>query len=164
MKKEKVFYYHFDKINAWFIFNMALLITLTYASVKCYCLLFWWQTQVLWSVLAYSWLTWGYKYLMKHQLAVINDKTITIDHCRPLAWKDIDRAEERIVRCGFRKLKVIVLLPREGLKYQYNFLQKHNGAFTPFSIPLYEIVSPEDADELAALIADKVKLVKLPAA
>ena len=40
MKKEKVFYYHFDKINPWFMFNAALLIMLTYVSVKCSCLLF----------------------------------------------------------------------------------------------------------------------------
>lgn len=162
MKEAKTFYYHFDKINAWFVFNMALLITLSYVSFKCYCLLYWWQTQVLWGVLVFSWLVWGYKYLVKHKLAVIDDKTITIDHCRPLAWKDIEYAEERLVRCGLRKLKVIVLVPRDGIKYQYNFLQKHNGEFTPFSIPLYEIVSKEDAAEISALIAKKVKLVKLP--
>ena len=26
MKEAKTFYYHFDKINAWFVFNAALLI------------------------------------------------------------------------------------------------------------------------------------------
>jgi len=45
-----------------------------------------------------------------------------------------------------------------------NFLQRHNGDFTPFSIPLYEIVSPEDAAELTEIIAEKVKLTRLPQA
>lgn len=40
MKEAKTFYYHFDKINAWFVFNAALLITMLYVSIKCYCLLF----------------------------------------------------------------------------------------------------------------------------
>ena len=161
MKKEKVFYYHFDKINPWFMFNTALLIMLTYVSVKCSCLLFWWQTQVLWGVAIFSWLVWGYKYLHKQRLATINDKTITIDHCAPLAWKDVDHAEERMVRCCFRKLKIIVLIPKKNIDYKYNFLQRHNGEFTAFSIPLYEIVSSEDAEEITKIIAKKVKLVKL---
>ena len=82
MKEAKTFYYRFDKINAWFVFNAALLITMLYVSIKCYCLLFWW----------------------------------------------------------------------------------HNGDITPFSIPLYEIVSPEDAAELTEIIAEKVKLTRLPQA
>lgn len=40
MKEAKTFYYRFDKINAWFVFNAALLITMLYVSIKCYCLLF----------------------------------------------------------------------------------------------------------------------------
>ena len=162
MKKEKVFYYHFDKINPWFMFNAALLIMLTYVSVKCSCLLFWWQTQVLWDVAIFSWLVWSYKYLLPQRLAVINDKTITIDHCEPLAWKDISHAEERIVRCCFHKLKIIALIPKVGINYKYNFLQRHNGEFTAFSIPLYEIVSQKDVEEITKIIAKKVKLVKLP--
>ena len=164
MKEAKTFYYHFDKINAWFVFNAALLITMLYVSVKCYCLLFWWQTQVLWGVTVFSWLVWSYKYLLPQRLAVVDDKTITIDHCRPLAWKDIKNAEEKIVRCGFRRLRIIVLHPKKGINYRYNFLQRHNGDFTPFSIPLYEIVSPEDAAELTEIIAEKVKLTRLPQA
>ncbi len=54
MKEAKTFYYRFDKINAWFVFNAALLITMLYVSIKCYCLLFWWQTQVLWGVTVFS--------------------------------------------------------------------------------------------------------------
>ena len=59
MKEAKTFYYRFDKINAWFVFNAALLITMLYVSIKCYCLLFWWQTQVLWGVTVFSWLVWS---------------------------------------------------------------------------------------------------------
>lgn len=121
MKEAKTFYYRFDKINAWFVFNTALLITMLYVSIKCYCLLFWWQTQVLWGVTVFSWLVWSYKYLLPQRLAVVDDKTITIDHCRPLAWKDIKNAEEKIVRCGFRRLRIIVLHPKKGINYRYNF-------------------------------------------
>ena len=75
MKEAKTFYYRFDKINAWFVFNAALLITMLYVSIKCYCLLFWWQTQVLWGVTVFSWLVWSYKYLLPQRLAVADDKT-----------------------------------------------------------------------------------------
>lgn len=78
--------------------------------------------------------------------------------------KTLKNAEEKIVRCGFRRLRIIVLHPKKGINYRYNFLQRHNGDFTPFSIPLYEIVSPEDAAELTEIIAEKVKLTRLPQA
>ena len=42
--------------------------------------------------------------------------------------------------------------PKEGIDYKYNFLQKHNCDFTPFSIPLYDIMDTKDRDELVALI------------
>ncbi len=161
MQEPKSFYYHFDKINAWFIFNMSLLIMLFYVSIKCVCLLFWWQTQVLWGVCVFSWAMWAYKYIYPQRLALVDDKSITIDHCRPLLWKDIDYAEERIVRCCFKKLKIIALVPKKGINYHYNFLQKHNGEFTPFSIPLYNIVSEADKQELQQIISQKVKYKKL---
>ena len=44
---EKIFYYRFNKLNAWLILNLALTITLVYWGVRCPCLLFWVQTQVL---------------------------------------------------------------------------------------------------------------------
>lgn len=161
MKKEKVFYYHFDWLNAWFIFNSSFLITLIYGAFKCPCLCYWPQVQILWGCCAFSIGTWAWKYLKKHRLAVFDDEGITIDTCAPLKWKDIDFAEERIVRCCFKKLRIIVLVPKEGIDYKYNFLQKHNGDFTPFSIPLYEVVTPEDAKAMTKLIAKKVTLNKL---
>ena len=117
--------------------------------------------QVLWGTLAFSCAVWSWKYLHKQRLALITDESIAIDHCQPLAWNDIDYAEERVVRCCFRKLKIIVLIPKSGLDYQYNFLQRHNGDFTAFSIPLYEIITKTDAEEITALIAKKVKLTRL---
>lgn len=160
MAKSKTFYYRFDWVNAWFIFNSSFLITMLYGSFKCPCLLYWPQTQVLWGTCLFSIAVWAWKYLLKHRLAVFDGKEITIDTCKPLRWKDIDYAEEKIVRCCFKKRRIIILHPKEGLKYEYNFLQKHNGEFTPFSIPLYEVVTKEDAAEMAALIAKKVKLVR----
>lgn len=161
MKKEKVFYYHFDWVNAWFVFNSAYLITMIYGSVQCPCLLYWWQAQVLWGTCLFSIGVWAWKYLLKHRLAVFDDEGIIIDTCNPLKWDDVEKAEERIVRCCFKKLKIIVLIPKEGIDYKYNFLQRHNGDFTPFSLPLYDVVTKEDAAAMSKLVAKKVKLTKL---
>lgn len=158
----KIFYYDFNKINAWLFFNLLLLGLLVLCSLKCPGLIYWWQMQVLWGTWVFSCAVWSWKYLHKQRLAIITDETITIDHCRPLAWKDIDYAEERIVRCGFHRLKIIVLIPKDGINYRYNFLQRHNGDFTAFSIPLYDIVNRKDAEEMTALIEKKVKLIRLP--
>lgn len=161
MKKARTFYYHFEPINAWFILNSVLLITFSYWSFKCPCLLYWWQMQVLWGTTIFSWLAWGYKYLLKHRLALIDDKSITIDHCAPLLWKDVKHAEERIVRCGLRQYRIIVLIPKSKIDYPYNFLQRHNGNFTAFSLPLYNVVTPEEAAEIKQIVAQKVKLKTL---
>lgn len=113
MKNEKIFYYKFEPINAWFVFNTALLIVLLYGSFRC-----------------------------------------------PLPWADIRAAEEKTVKCGLRKYRVIVLEPKEGIDYRYNFLQKHNCRFSPFSIPLYGILSDEDIAEIKRLISEKVGPVR----
>lgn len=161
MKKAKVFYYHFDWVNIWFILNTSYFITLVYGSFKCPCMLWWWQMQVIWGTCLCSIGLWAWKYLLKHRLAVFDDEGITIDTCAPLKWNDIKNAEERIVRCCLKKLKIIVLNPKEGIDYKYNFLQRHNGEFTPFSIPLYDVVTKEDAKAMSKIIATKVKLIKL---
>ena len=160
MKKAKTFYYQFDWLNGWFILNTSLTITLAYCTFRCPVLLFWPQTQVLIATAVFSWLVWGYKYLLKHRLAVIDDVSIKIDHCRPLFWKDVQFAEEKTVRCGLKKYRILALHPKKDIHYHYNFLQKHNGNFTPFSIPLYHIVSKQDIDEITRLIAAKVKILK----
>ena len=102
-----------------------------------------------------STILWGYKYLLRHRMALIDDKTITIDHCAPLKWKDIKYAEERIVRCCLLQYKIIALVPKDNIDYKYNFLQRHNGDFGAFSIPLYKVISREDADKITEIIADK---------
>lgn len=163
MKEAKIFYYRFNRLNAWFVLNVALLVTMVYGLVCWPCLIFWVQTQVLLGVLIFSWFAWGYKYLAKHTAVVVDDESIVIDHCRPLFWQDVKNAEEKIVRCGFKKYRVIVLNPKDGIDYQYNFLQKHNCGFSAFSIPLYGILSPEDTAELIQIVSEKTNLVRLPA-
>ena len=182
MKEAAIFYYRFNRLNAWFIFNMAFLVTMVY-GMTCWpclifwvqtqghhtsmlrpggwpCLIFWVQTQVLIGVLLFSWIAWGYKYLIKHPAVVIDDDGITIDGCRPLFWKDVKNAEEKTVKCCFKKYKVIVLNPKEGIEYKYNFLQKHNCGFSAFSIPLYGILSREDEAEITKRIALKTTLIR----
>lgn len=162
MKKEtKYFYYKFGAIDTLLILNLLITIMLVHCCTKFSGLFYWWQIKVLIGVVLLSSLIWAYKHLIKHQLAAIDDDSIKIDHCQPLRWNDIENAEERIVRCGFKKLKVIILNPRNNIDYKYNFLQKHNGEFTPFSIPLYEVISKQDAQELTNIISKKVKLIKL---
>ena len=63
-----------------------------------------------------------------------------------------------MVRCCGKLRKVIVLIPHDNIDYKYNFLQRHNGEFTPFSIPLYGILSKEDEEKMVNLIARKVGL------
>ena len=152
---EKIFYYRFNKLNAWLILNLALTITLGYWGVRCPCLLFWVQTQVLLGVCLLSWLAWGWKYVLKHKAVVVDDEGIKIDYCQKLPWKDIARTEEKDVRCCFRNCRVLTLVPKDGISYRYNFLQKHNGDFTPFAIPLYGLLSPEDEKEIAEIVAEK---------
>lgn len=153
----KVFYYKFDWLNAWFVLNAVLLIMIAHCFYCCPCLIYWWQTQVIIGTVLFSVLVWCWKYVFKHKMAVVTDDDITIDCCKPLKWKDIASAEQKDVRCWFKNYKVIVLNPKTDIKYQYNFLQKHNCGFTPFSIPLYGIVSEQDIDELKKIIKEKVK-------
>ena len=136
---EKIFYYRFNKLNAWLILNLALTITLVYWGVRCPCLLFWGQTQVLLGVCLLSWLAWGWKYVLKNKAVVVDD----------------EGTEEKDVRCCFRNCRVLTLVPKDGISYRYNFLQKHNGDFTPFAIPLYGLLSPEDEKEIAEIVAEK---------
>ena len=63
--------------------------------------------------------------------------------------------EEKDVRCCFRNCRVLTLVPKDGISYRYNFLQKHNGDFTPFAIPMYGLLSPEDEKEIAEIVAEK---------
>ncbi len=161
MKEAKSFYYQFNPINVWLVFNAVMTIIFGYALFKCPCLFYWWQSWVLIGVLAFSIAMWTYKYAFRHRMALIDDKTIKIDHCQPLAWKDVEYAEEKIVRCGWKKYKIISLVAKKGINYKYNFLQRHNCEFGAFSVPMYGIISDKDAKEIKKIIADKVKLKPL---
>ena len=162
MPTRKVFYYHFNRINFWTFLNLFLIYILVCCAVKFRYCCYWPEYYVLLSLGIISWGLWIYKHCLKQKLAIITDTDITIDHCQPLPWKSIRYAEERIVRCGFRRLKIIVLVPKAKIKYQYNFLQKHNGPFTPFSLPLYPVITPKDAKAMRALIMKKVKYKPSP--
>ena len=72
----------------------------------------------------------------------------------------IRQAEEKDVMCCFRMRRVISLIPKEGIQYRYNYLQKHN-CFPPFSVPMYGILTPEDETELWKLINSKIEIKKL---
>lgn len=162
MKHPKIFYYSFNRVNFWLMFNIAFFITLAYVAITCPCLFYWTQTQVLMGVFLFSCLAWSWKYIKKHKMAVITDESIAIDHCQPLKWDDVKEAKEKMVRCGFFSKKVLVLETKKNIKYCYNFLQKHNCGFTPFSIPLYGILSPKDEAEIIKIVAQKVTIKKLP--
>lgn len=158
MKKQQIFYYQFKPaVNFWLGLNVVFAGFLIGCCFKFPALAYWWQMQVLIGTCVFSFALWAYKYLMKQKLAVIDDDGIAIDHCQPLLWKNIESAEERVVRCGLRKLPVIILTPKAGMEYDYNFLQRHNGEFTAFSLPLYDVVSKEDAQKLKKIVAKKVK-------
>ena len=157
MEKPQTFYYTFNPLNLWLIFNVVLLVVFAYALICCPDLFYWSQTKVLIATVAFSVLAWCWKYVLKHKMAIITDDYIKIDHSAPLYWRDIASADKQTVRCGLRKCEVIALNPKEGIDYKYNFLQRHNP-FPPFSIPLYGIVSNKDIEEITAII--KAKVVK----
>ncbi len=156
--QSKKFYYHFDWLNAWFILNAVLLIMLIYIGICCPRLYYWPQTQVLLGTFIFSCLMWYFKCIYKHQMAEITDEYIKIDHTEPLYWRDVAGAEIREVWCCLKKRKILVLLPKAGIDYQYNFLQRHNGAFMPFSVPLYGILTPQDEQEIIKQIEAHVAI------
>ena len=119
---------------------------------------FWWQKQVIMGILILALIIWCYKYLFKHKMAEWDDEYIKIDHTNPIKWTDFSLAEERIIKCCGKMRRIVVLLPKEDINYKYNWLQKHNGEFTPFSVPLYGIISQEDEEKILREIARKIRL------
>lgn len=157
---KKVFYYHFDWLDGWFVFNSVLTIIIAYCALTCPCVFSYVQSYVIISVVILSDLLWIYKHCFRLQAVVIDDKSIKIDHNKPLKWQDIDYAEEKDILCCFKKRHIISLEPKENIEYRYNYLQKHN-CFPPFSVPLYGILKPEDEEEIRKIITKKVKVKTL---
>lgn len=112
--------------------NVVLLIVLLHCLIVYPCLIYWWQTQVLAGLFAVSFAAWCYKHLLKHRMALVTDESITIDHCRALYWKDVVSAEERLVRCCFLPRRIVVLIPKEGIDYKYNFYKSIMGSLRLF--------------------------------
>jgi len=157
---QKTFYYKFKKNYIWLILNVAALAGIIFCCIRHPSLTVWLETQTLVILLTVMLVLWIYKFVLRHPMAVIDDETIKIDHTNPLKWSDIASAEEKIVNCCGKK-RIISLIPKDNINYKYNFLQKHNGDFTPFSIPLYGIISPEDEEEITKIVARKVGLKRL---
>lgn len=157
---QKIIYYNFKWFNAWFIFNLILTLLIV-SCLFCPRIMFYSQMYVIIGVVIFSWLMWAYKYLYPQKMAIITDESIKIDHTAPLKWGDVIAAEEREIFCCFKKRKIIVLIPRKGLDYPYNWLQKHNPGFTAFSVPLYGLLSPQDEAEIRKIIEQHVKIKPL---
>ena len=155
----EVIYYKFKKdfwSYVWLIFDLVAL----GALFKC----FWcfgtcyytWQLLTLIIIAGAHLGVWLYKYAADNVMAVITDKDIKIDHNNPIAWNNIAYAEEKMVRCCGKTRKVLSLVPKAGIKYEYNWLQMHNAGFTAFSIPLYGIISKEDEEKIVKIVDKKV--------
>lgn len=153
----KIYYYRFKRFNLWLLFNILFSVKMIYCIVKYPTVMTYPQSYVLIGCLFVSIAVWCYKYILVHPMAIVTHEGIKIDHCNILKWKDIEGTEEKIVYCGFQKMKVLILKPKQDIDYRYNFLQKHNCGFTPFSIPLYGILSKEDEKELVDLINNQIK-------
>ena len=149
MTKTKTYYYHFNKFDKTFIAMILGFFILGYTEFVCL------GAWILFIVLA---LVWGYKNLMKQTAVVITDKSIKIDHSKPLPWKDIKDGEIKVVNLCGKKMKVLALIPKKGIKYSYNWLQIHNANFGPFPIPLYGLLTPKDEKEIVQIVKKHVKV------
>ena len=145
----KIYYYHFNKFDKTFVAMVLGFIMLALTGFKCPC------TWGLFIVLA---LVWGYKNLMKQTAVVITDKSIKIDHSKPLPWKDVKDGEIKVVNLCGKKMKVLTLNPKKGIKYNYSWLQIHNANFGPFPIPLYGLLTTQDEKEILKIVKKHVKV------
>ena len=151
--KQKIYYYHFKKTDSCF---WAMLIAFIGAIACCWCCSCCCCTA--WCIFILAALLWGYKNVLKQKAVVITDDTIKIDHCNPLAWKDIKDAEIKTVQMCCGKMKVLSLNPKKGIKYRYNWLQKNNCDFGAFPIPLYGILTEKDEKEIVQIVKKHVKV------
>lgn len=157
---QKIYYYLFPRNKIWLALNLILVAIILTSASYCPCAFFFEQTVYIIGALLLSAIAWAYIYMFQHKMAVVTDDYIQIDHTNPLYWKDVKSAEEREIVCCWKKRKILVLVPKKDIKYEYNFLQKHNGGFTAFSIPLYGVISQEDEEELVEIVRKKVGKIK----
>ena len=143
----KTYYYHFNKFDQTFMAMVLGLGLLAYTGFKC---------PVAWCVFVILVLIWGYKNLLPQVAVVITDKSIKIDHSKPLAWKEIKNAEIRVVNLCGKKMKVLCLNPKPDIKYAYSLMQKYNANFGPFPIPLYGLLIPKDEKEILNIVKKHV--------
>ena len=161
MTDSQNFYYHFKPLNLWLLLNIIVTLLL------CWCIATYrsWhympQFYLLIIMLILSWGAWIFKHFFKQKLATVTEEYIQIDHCQPLLWENVIDAREKIVKCCYKEFKVIILNTKPDMEYKYNFLQKHNRDFTPFSLPLYPVVRPEDIEALKEIISRKVEYTSL---
>lgn len=146
---EKTYYYHFNKIDQTFLAMIMGLGTVIYTNFRC---------PYTWVAFVVLIMVWGYKNILKQKGIVITDKDIKIDHSKPIRWEDIKDAEIKTVDLCFQKMKILSLNPKKGIKYQYNWLQKHNADFGPFPIPLYGLLSAKDEKEIIQIVKMYVKV------
>ncbi len=146
---QKIFYYPIKKIDLCFIcWVLEFIFILSTKICSPLILILFFLTGTVW----------GYKTLVKHLAVEITDDYVKIDRSNPLYFKDIKGAEIKEVRlCGKNK-KILSLIPKKNIKYQYSYLQQNNGDFGPFPIPLYGILRKEDEDEIVSLIGEKIKI------
>lgn len=147
--KQKIFYYHFKKINICLVAAILEIALICYVDVNSF---------LMWSIFVMTMAVWGYKNLIKHPAVIITDKDIKIDYSRPIAWTDIKYATIKNVQLLSETKRVLALIPKENIHYHYSYLQKNNCDFGPFPIPLYGVLTAEDEKEIIRLIEQKIEI------
>ncbi|MCM1324261.1 MAG: hypothetical protein NC218_08870 [Acetobacter sp.] len=91
------------------------------------------------------------------RVALVNSKTITIDHNAALFWKDVKLAEEKYTSSISRR-RIIALHLRDDAEYPLTFMQKlcKANVFTPFSLPLYAM-KDDDVKAIRKLVKKYAK-------
>lgn len=97
--------------------------------------------------------------IFPQKLAVINSKSIKIDHNEVLMWQDVEFAEEKQTN-NLTKRSIIALHVKKDAHYNLTFMQKlcKNNIYTPFSIPLYAMTD-DDVKEIRILVQKYCKYV-----
>ena len=72
----RIFYYRFKKNYIWLLLNLLALILLIGCCTRHPSCWFWWQFQTLIGLFVVTLLLWGYKYLLRHPVAVADDKGV----------------------------------------------------------------------------------------